>query len=56
MGMQILHERTDEEHILNAAEIGQILQQEYDMKAMTIAGFRGTSRLSPVLVHENSET
>lgn len=31
--MQILHERTDEGHILNAAEIGQILQQEYDMKA-----------------------
>lgn len=31
--MQILHERTDENHILNAAEIGQILEKEYDMKA-----------------------
>lgn len=31
--MQILHERTDEGHMLNAAEIGQILLQEYDMKA-----------------------
>lgn len=31
--MQILLERTDEEHILNASEICRILEQKYDMKA-----------------------